>query len=180
VGIEQTWLFQVGEPQFEHPYQCFGRGSWPIAVSAAAVQIGIARRALDELAGVARTKRQMVVQATTDAVLSTNPAIQREYARAHSYWLAARAGVREALDGVWQDAQAGSFTPATGLPCQMAAAAAVRICGDIIRTAYSLAGTTAQRSDHPLQRCFRDGHVLPAHISVNDGTLEAIGRQLLA
>jgi alkylation response protein AidB-like acyl-CoA dehydrogenase len=176
----QTWVFQTGEARFPHPYEAFGRGTWPISVSVAAVQLGIARRALDEFAAVMRKKPQLPVQATTDAPMATNPAVQRAYARAEATWLAARAGVREALDELWAAAQAGTFTPAVGLRCQMAAASAAWLSADLVRTAYTLAGTTAQRDAHPLQRCFRDGHVLTAHISVNEGTLEAIGRGLLA
>lgn len=179
VDAAQTWVFQTGEAQFAHPLECFGRGTWPISVSAAAVQIGIARRALDEFAAVVAAKRQLLPQAGTDAPLATNPAIQRAYARAEATWLSARAGVAEALDALWEAAQAGPLDPKVGVRCQMAAASAVWLCADVIRTVYTLAGTTAQRDGHPLQRCFRDGHVLTAHISVNEGTLEAIGRGLL-
>ena len=177
IDAGQTWIVQTGEPQFPHPYECF-RSGWSIAVSAAAVQIGIARRALDEIATVVRDKRQVPLKAGTDAPLATNAAILRALARAESTWLSARAGVREALEELWEAAQRGTLTPAISSRCQLAAASAVWLCADVIRLAYTLAGTTAQRTTHPLQRCFRDGHVLTAHTSVNEATFEAIGRSL--
>jgi alkylation response protein AidB-like acyl-CoA dehydrogenase len=180
VDEAQTWVFQTGEARFAHPFECFGRGTWPISVSVSAVQIGIARRALDEFANVARNKAQLAVQAGTDAPLSANPAIQRAYARAEATMISAREGVLAALEALWAEALQGPIRPETARRCQLAAASAAWLCADVIRTAYTLAGTTAQRDGHALQRCFRDGNVLTAHISVNEGTLEAIGRQLLA
>jgi alkylation response protein AidB-like acyl-CoA dehydrogenase len=176
----QTWLVGAGEPEFEHPLACFKQGTWQIAASSAAVQLGIARRALDEAREHIRTKSQNVGHTGSTAPLAENAAVLRQFARAEGAWLVSRAGIVAGLTELWDSAQEGPVPAEIADRTRLACATAVWSCADIITTAYHLGGTTAQANSHALQRCLRDGHILTAHVSANDSSFEQLGRSLLA
>jgi alkylation response protein AidB-like acyl-CoA dehydrogenase len=141
----------------------------------AAVPLGIARRALDELAHLATTKipfgqRQPLVhdqafQSRFATVLARlNSARNYLLDQAHQLWLAAE------QDAVTQTAQAGSL-----LAVGEAAEAAV----EAVRFAHEAAGTTAIRSSNTIARCHNDVLATTRHIAFNPSTRQVAGRVFL-
>lgn len=174
----QTWVIH-GTPQFASPLAWFGKGIWPIAASVAGVQLGIARRALREAKLVLRGKPQTAGYTGTNAPRSENSGLQRDFGRMAGTLDLARSGVEAVLLELWNEAQSGHVTAATQRRSQSACATAAWQSADIITRAFDMAGTSGQGRSHALQRAFRDGHTLTAHISVNDSVFEFLGRTML-
>lgn len=142
----------------------------------AAVMLGIARHAIDELLLVAPGKRPMGSMKS----LAQSPLSHHDIGRAEAILSSARAWLRDETAAAWELVQAGSRVP-TDLRVRIRAAAthasvSARQATDI---AYDLAGGTAVYSKSPLQRCFRDVHTASAHIMVTSRNFETYGRHRL-
>ncbi|MDQ1479488.1 MAG: indole-3-acetate monooxygenase [Actinomycetota bacterium] len=124
--------------------------------------LGVARRALDELAALAPTKRR----GAGTTVIADDPHVQYEIGRAEGALQSAKALVADALGGAWDTLTAGSaLNPEqqarTGLAGQQAMNAAVTA----VDIAFNFAGAGAVYTGHPLDRCFRDIHTANQHIA---------------
>jgi alkylation response protein AidB-like acyl-CoA dehydrogenase len=140
-----------------------GNGFWPIATSVAAVQLGNARRAIDEATAVIQKK----APAPTYAPLSGNAAVQRALVEAEGLWDAARASVERELEAMWAMAiRQGELTVRQRVRLHRANlhanAAAVRAV-DLLCEAT---GTTSLARAQVLSRCQRDSLALRSHIVV--------------
>lgn len=142
-----------GDPLAAIPF--FGLG-----VLVAAVPLGIAGRALRELAGIAAARTPMG-QARP---LAEDPVFQLEFARARGRWESARAGVLDQAAMLWRHALTGDV-PATA---QATATLAVAVAGEAaeaaVRFAHRAAGTAALGAGHVLTRCLLDTTVVLRHI----------------
>jgi alkylation response protein AidB-like acyl-CoA dehydrogenase len=124
--------------------------------------LGVARRALDELAALAPTKRR----GSSPTVVADDPHAQYEFGRAEGALQSAKALVADSLGGAWSTLTAGSATTAEqqarmGLASQQAMLAAVTA----VDIAFNFAGAGAVYTGHPLDRCFRDIHTANQHIA---------------
>ena len=147
-----------------------------LSVGVAAVGLGIARRAIGELAALARAKTPSFGRKS----LAERPQTQSRVAETVAELAAARAGVLAAVDGAWRAATLGRALP---LPERAALRAsstyAVRAAARVTAAMYDLGGGSAIYRSSALQRCLRDAHVVKQHAMVGEGIFEVAGRVLL-
>ena len=147
-----------------------------LALGIAAVALGIARRALDELVALAGAK----TPTGSRRLLAERPVIQAEVARAEATLGAARAFLAETVGGAWERAQtAGAIEIRERARLRLAATHATLASACAVDLVYGAGGGTAVYAASPLQRCFRDIHVATQHVMVAPATLELAGRILL-
>lgn len=174
--IPARWTYDTFSPQSDPagPHAVLiGNGNWPIATSVSATQLGIARRALDEIALLLPTKSPP----PDLRPLSTSGAVQRTLMENEGLWSAANAGVESQLRRMWSAAQTSKALSTTvRVDLLTANVTANRLAVAIVDACYDLAGTSASPAQHPLARCLRDVHLLRGHISANPAALEAAGR----
>lgn len=162
----------VGRPTIECPLAAFPNYSL-LASGVAAVSLGIARHALDELVELAQGKRPLFSSRT----LAQSGAVQAEVSRAEAELRAARAFLLGELADAWDVALAGGRVDVPvrariRLACVHAASSAARVAD----TAFTLAGGTSVYESSPLQRCLRDAHVATQHLMVSSRLHETLGR----
>jgi alkylation response protein AidB-like acyl-CoA dehydrogenase len=147
-----------------------------LALGIAAVAIGVARHALDELAEVASAKTPQFSSRT----LANSGFAQTEFARAEARWRSARAYLRDEVGSAWDTAVAGGqVTVDARVAMRLAAAHAVESGVAVTDTAFTLAGGTAVYETSVLGRCLRDAHVMTQHIMVAPKLNETLGKHLL-
>lgn len=147
-----------------------------LAASIAAVALGTARGALDDLAALAGVK----VPTLSTRKLAERPATQAGLARAEAAVAAARAGLFAALREAREVAESGAPIPVPlRARLRMAATHAVEASASAVDTAYSLGGGGAIYETSPLQRRFRDVHAATQHMLVAPATWDLGGRVLL-
>jgi alkylation response protein AidB-like acyl-CoA dehydrogenase len=149
---------------------------WLVSVSAAAVNLGAARRALEEAIASAQTKLHRF-DTTPVARQST---FLRSMATLEGQVELAVAGLRHLLGALWDRAASGERpTAVQRARLRLAAAHAVDTGAHVVREAISLVGADAMRRSHPLERLARDAEMLRTHVVVSPSTREQLGAVLL-
>lgn len=148
---------------------------WWFIVKLAGVPLGIGRRAIDEVQGIAETKLVM----PDFVMLRDRPMTHVEIAKAEAAVASAKAYVIDAIGSVWETTAAGDDPS----PRQRASLRlAMTNCGvaahDAVKRCYDLAGTTAINAACPLDGLLRDIVTVQQHLVMNQRTYEAIGRVL--
>ena len=147
-----------------------------LAAGIAAVAIGNARGALADFAAVAATSSSQGSQRS----LAERNVVQSEFAQLTGEVEAARARFHEAIDMAWRAVQAdGAASLTDRAHLRLACAHAAKACAEAARRTYDLGGGAAVFLDSPLQRRFRDAHVITHHIMVGPSIFELAGRVLL-
>jgi alkylation response protein AidB-like acyl-CoA dehydrogenase len=165
----------VGAAQVDEPLAHFPNFTL-LALGIAATALGVARRALDELADLAGAKTPQFSTRT----LAASGFAQTEYARAEAQWRAARAFLRDEVGAAWSSAVAGDAVPvAARVAMRLAAAHAAAASASVVDAAWTLAGGTAVYETSVLGRCLRDAHVATQHIMVAPKLNETLGKFLL-
>jgi alkylation response protein AidB-like acyl-CoA dehydrogenase len=157
------------EPLYQMP------GLSVVAPPIAAVALGIARAALDELMGLAPTK----TPALSQALLSEKPVAQVEVARAEGALGAARAFLHQAVGDAWQ-------TVCLGKKLSLREQALIRIASNqatetasrVAHTMSTLAGGTSVYNSSSFQRHARDTDVITHHMTQSPHVWEDAGRAL--
>ena len=147
-----------------------------LAAGVAAVGVGVARRALDELVDIAEGKRPQFSSRT----LAQSGFTQVELSRAEGQWRAAQAFLFDSLGEAWESVQrraAATIEQRTAI--RLAAVHAATVNAEVADTAFTLAGGTAVYDTSPLGRCARDAHVVTQHIQTAPKLHETIGKLLL-
>jgi alkylation response protein AidB-like acyl-CoA dehydrogenase len=147
-----------------------------LASGVAAVGLGVARRALDELVDLAQGKKPQYSSKT----LAQSGFTQVELARAEGKLRSARAFLLDELGRAWETAVAGgevSVEARTGI--RLAATHAAAVGAEVADVAFTLAGGTAVYDTSVLGRCLRDAHVVTQHIQTAPKLNETIGKLLL-
>ncbi len=176
VGQRVPWSWTVAwhEPTSNDrgPHRVLvGNGNWPIASSVAAVQLGTARAALDEVRSIVVDK----APAPSFAPLIRNAAIQRRLVELEGAWLGALAAVERELESMWEEALAdGRLSTGQRVRLATANAAANRVAVQIGDGSGEIAGTEVAKRTSRLSRCLRDVHTLRGHVSTNGSVLERI------
>jgi indole-3-acetate monooxygenase len=161
---------QIGTPLYRFPF--FGL----MAVSVCAVALGIARRAIDEFVTLAAKK----VPAWTQRPLAQRPTIQVQVAEAEAALRSARAFIFDAIDAAWDSASSGKkLSSDLRRDLRLAAAHAVRQSVKAVDLMYEAGGGSVIHTESPLQRCFRDVHVVTQHVLVNASLYEQTGKLYL-
>jgi alkylation response protein AidB-like acyl-CoA dehydrogenase len=147
-----------------------------LAIGIAAVALGIARGALDEIERLATEK----TPTGSRRLLAERPVVQAQIAEAEATAGASRAFLREVLDEAWTTARAAGAIPiALRGRLRLAATHATTASARAVDVAYTAGGGTAVYAESPLQRAFRDIHVVTQHMMVAPATWELAGRVLL-
>lgn len=174
VPIERSVSLIVDKPRVEGPLYAFPAFGM-LALGVAAVALGNARAALEDVMTLAGAKKPQGSRRS----LAERGHTQMEIAKTTAAIGSARAFLYDAIGEAWRTAESGA---SIGLQqrahLRLAATHAVRVCAESTRTLYDLAGGTAVYLDNPIQRRFRDGHVMTQHIMVQASTYEVIGRAL--
>ena len=137
--------------------------------------IGVARRALDELRAIAKTKVRM----GSGSFLKDGEAFLLELGTLESRHRSASAWVHESFAQLERDVEAtGSLNPKLNNVVRQATVHVSREAAEIVRGAYLLAGTTALR-DGALQRCFRDIHAGSQHFFASPASTLDYARDLM-
>lgn len=155
---------RVDDPLYHFPF--YGN----FAVSVAAVMLGLAARAVDELALLGAKK-----PAGSRRSLSDKSAARSDIANADAAVRMARALLREAVEDAWQASNEGAITIEHRRLLRLAASAASERCQYAIATCFSTAGGTAVYETSPLQRVQRDAMVAAQHAMIGRTQLERVG-----
>lgn len=173
--VPESWTFvRGGAATLDEPvsrYPAMGLAAQVLA----AVGLGVARAAIDELTGKLGGKVSIV----GGGKLIDRPQVQIEVARAEAQLHAARSWFYETTEEVWSAACAGKpVTPALGARLRLAAIHAARTGSDVAQSMFRLAGTSAIYNAHPLSRHVRDAMVVAQHAFLSEGHYQAAGRIL--
>jgi indole-3-acetate monooxygenase len=149
---------------------------WLISLSAAAVNLGAARRAIAEATASAEHKMHRF---DTVPVIQQSPFI-RGIAELHGQVELATSGLRALLDQLWDRAVGGERpTAEQRARLRLAAAAAIHTGADVVRASQLLVGADALHRAHPLERLGRDTQMLANHVVTNPSTREQLATVLL-
>ncbi len=164
----------------ERPFEPGALYAFPLfctlAVSKAAVALGIARHAIDALVELAQAK----TPTGQTSLLRERATVQADVARAEALVRSARAFLYQTVDEVWADVAAGRrATPEQRALLRLAAVDGVQQAAQAVDLMYNAGGATSIYETSPLERCFRDVHTLTAHIIVQTPVYELAGRVLL-
>jgi len=147
-----------------------------LAAAIAAVALGTARGALDDVVGLAGGKTPTL----SSRKLAERPATQARIGAAEARLRAARAHLLDAIDVAWSAAQqTGAVALELRVGLRLAATQATEAATATVDDAYNLAGGSAIYETSPLQRRFRDAHAATQHMLVSPATWELTGRALL-
>jgi indole-3-acetate monooxygenase len=147
-----------------------------LAMGIAAVALGNAQAALDAFRDLAVAKKPSASRRT----LAERAHTQMTFAEAFAAHAGARAFYYAAIAEAWQDANGGaSITLAKRAKLRLASTHATRTCAAICRDLHDIAGGSGVYLSNPLQRHFRDAHVMTQHMMIAPPTLEVAGRALL-
>ena len=135
-----------------------------LALGVAAVSLGIARRAMDEIEALAVEKTPQFAHAR----LAEQAGPQIDIATAEAHLSAAGAFLHDELGRSWQDLVAGrELTGQRRARLRLACAHASVEAGEVTRLAFSVGGGTSVLDSSPLQRCLRDAMVAGQHAIVS-------------
>lgn len=140
-----------------------------LALGVAAVCLGAARGAIDDLGEQARARRPQ----GSSRLLAERPRLQAELAGAEAEWRAAEAYMSQAVERA-----AAAPSEAGRLELRLAASHATRCSVRIVTAMNEAAGAAAVFLGNSLQRRFRDVHVASRHMMVAPASFELAGRLL--
>lgn len=161
---------RFADPLYRFPFPGFF--TWPMA----AVALGVAQAAIDEIMDTSRRKTPRGSTAT----LRDKPLFQTQLAQAVALVRSARAWLHEVVATVWQKTARGasaSFDDRAAF--NLAAANATRSAAAAVELAYIAGGGSANYRRSALQRHLRDIHAVTQHIGTSPGQFETSGRMLL-
>ncbi len=140
-----------------------------LACGVAAVCIGLAERAIEELIGLGSK-----TPAGSSKSLAQRNAVQAELALAQANVGQARAYLFSVLDQAAGNGQ--RLSDDTRVALRLAASSATKRSVEAVDACYHAAGGAAVYSTSPIQRVFRDVHVATQHAMVAGRTFEPLGR----
>ena len=147
-----------------------------LPIEHASVSLGGARRALDEVAGLAATKHRLM---DPDA-LAGKESFQLELGALEARWSTLIAGVRESAAELWRVIQAGESIGPAAASLKAVCAHAVEQSLAIGGRAFRQAGAGAVHESEVLQRVYRDLAVSAQHVMVSDAAYVEFGKAILA
>jgi len=145
---------------------------WAAVGSQAAVALGIAQSAIDEL-----TALGLKVPAYTENTLRDRPMVQMRLAQADGKLSAARAFLYSAYDEAWEAAQNdGALSMTQKARCQLAITHAAMTGAEVVDLVHSCVGASGIRNEQSFQRHFRDAHVVTQHAFLCESRLDSVGQ----
>lgn len=143
-----------------------------LPIEHASVSLGGARRALDEVAALAASKRRLM---EPDAV-ATKGSFQLELGSLEARWTILVAGVRDGAATLWAAMQSGRAIGPTATRLKAVCAHAAEESLAIGGRAFRHAGAGAVHESQALQRVYRDLAVAAQHVMVSDAAYVELGR----
>lgn len=141
-----------------------------------AMALGIARTAIETLKEIAGAK----TPARTSQMLRDTPDAQARVSEAESLVRAARLFLFDSVDRLWASLLAtGGVTMEARANARLAASHAVASAVRAVDLMYVAGGATSVYASCPLERAFRDVHVMTQHIGVHPRVMQSTGRVLL-
>ena len=129
----------------------------------ATVALGAARTALD--AAVEMSTSKIPTNAPGQVTLRDMGTVQRQIGQAEAIWGAARAYLHENHSRLWESANKDQPIPtADRIGVRLASTHAIRQAAEVVDIAYNLIGSTAIFGSSPVQRRFRDIHVITQQV----------------
>jgi indole-3-acetate monooxygenase len=146
------------------------------SVGFSAVLLGNARGALNDFVDLAATKRRV----GSKGLLRDDPLVQSQLGQAEATLRSARAFVYESVRESWQEVlDIGVASEISRVTERLAASHAAILASQVVDTVWHLAGTSGIREGNPLERCFRDVHVVRQNIAVSPANYGAAGQMFL-
>lgn len=170
------WVQVGGRARIDRPLYRFSfLGA--LAVGVAAVGLGLARRAADELVAMAGGKRPQGSAKT----LAERPVVQAALAEADAGRRAARHLLDHSVAEAWRLAEGDAALDEAKIriALRQAATHAMTTSAAAVHACYTAGGGSAVYETSPLQRVFRDVHVATQHAMVAPRTMEVVGRARL-
>ena len=162
-------------PHFSAPLYRFpflGFFSWPMA----AVALGIAQRAIDEITAVSLAKTPHLGTGT----LREQPLFQMQLAQAVALVRSARAWLHAVITTVWEQTMDGAEVAVEDRAAFLLAATnATRSAAAAVDLAYTAGEGSANYRRSPLQRQLRDIHAVTQHVGTAPRQYAASSRLLL-
>jgi alkylation response protein AidB-like acyl-CoA dehydrogenase len=176
VPVQRVALIDLaGEraPAFSGPlYQLW---PWVAIEGEAAVSIGIADVAIDELVELASRK----VPGYSRTPLHDREMAQHHAGRARGLVEASRAFVRAVISHAYAEVERnGRYSEQTKLSMQLAACFGAEACAQAADLVHEAAGTSAIRLEYGFERHHRDVHALTQHASKSYARYEDVGKIL--
>ena len=138
--------------------------------------LGVARRALDEVTELARTKTPVA----SSGLLKERASAQVQLGRAEAILRSGRLLLLDTLSEAWRrclDGETHSLEQKADLLLGMAHAMSSAV--QAVELACSIAGTTAFRASSPLERCFRDVQTMRHHVFASEQRYGTFGQVYL-
>jgi len=138
--------------------------------------LGVARRALDEVTELARTKTPVA----SSGPLKERASAQVQLGRAEAILRSGRLLLLDTLGEAWRrcvDGETHSLEQKADLLLAMAHAMSSAV--QAVELACSIAGTTAFRASSPLERCFRDVQTMRHHVFASEQRYGTFGQVYL-
>jgi alkylation response protein AidB-like acyl-CoA dehydrogenase len=138
--------------------------------------LGVARRALDEVTELARTKNPVA----SSGLLKERASAQVQLGRAEAILRSGRLLLLETLSEAWRrcvDGEPHSLEQRADLLLAMAHAMTSSV--QAVDLACSIAGTSAFRATSPLERCFRDVQTMRHHVFASEQRYGTFGQVYL-
>jgi indole-3-acetate monooxygenase len=135
--------------------------------------LGVARRAIDEVAELARTKTPV----TSSGLLRERASAQAQLGQAEAILRSGRLLLLESVREAWQrclDGETHSLEQKADL--LLAMAHAMQSAVQAVDLACRIAGTTAFRTTSPLERCFRDVQTMRHHVFASETRYGTFGQ----
>ena len=171
---EARTLSLLGPPRHEgtlYRQPLFGS----LAAGVAAVALGLARGALEELVTIAKTKR-----IGPERTMASRELVQRDVGMAWGALDAAKATLVVALDANAREVERdGAASLQTRARLRLAACHATKESAKVVDLAYEHGGGAAIYATSSLQRAKRDVHVATQHLMVSGTSATLAGRALL-
>lgn len=170
------WFFQSDAGPHWHRYCPIGNSGILVTLSASAVQLGVARTALDIARETLLRRSQMPV---VDAPVIDEPTALLTLAEAEGDWVLANGGMESSVAELDRALESGADSLQARLNARLAGLTAIQRCARIATTAYELGGTEASVRGSRLEQCFRDANVLTSHVAGRRRGLAPVMRLIL-
>ena len=170
VSNERWTSFPPSKPVIDEPLYRFSfLGA--LSLSVAAVGLGLAQRAHDEIISLVKEK----VTLGSDKPLSKQPMIQSKTGRIAGNLLAAKSLFYSTISEAQKETEIGVSSQAMKAQVRLAACTTTQLCLKVVRDAYEMAGGSAIWQANKLEELHRDMHVVSQHGMTSNGNYRVAG-----
>jgi len=170
VPNDQWMPFPPSKPVIDEPLYRFSfLGA--LALSVAAVGLGLAERAHDEITNLVKNK----VPLGQDKSLSKQPMVQDKIGKISGNLLAAKSLFYATILEAQSATEAGLATTPIKAKVRLTACTCTQLCLTVVRDAYEMAGGSAIWQNNKLEELHRDMHVVSQHGMTSNANFRVAG-----